>query len=179
MINFPEFIKEWLTFYLLTGTAAATLIGLLFVAVSINIHVFQSKARPDLQQFAALTFNCFFYVLVISILFLIPGLTPAGLGVPLLLLGGLGLTNTVLQIYRIRKVQVQKEGNDMAARFATPILCLLGLAVFAAGVIMQIAWSLYGLVVVVILLLASASVNAWTLLVRGDGQKESKRLRKS
>jgi hypothetical protein len=35
-MTFPELIKEWETFYLMVGTAAATLIGLLFVAVSIH-----------------------------------------------------------------------------------------------------------------------------------------------
>ena len=60
MTDFSQMVGEWETFYLLTGTAAATLIGLLFVAVSINIEPFQGKERPDLQHFGALTFNASF-----------------------------------------------------------------------------------------------------------------------
>jgi hypothetical protein len=35
MTAFTDAIHEWETFYLLTGTAGVTLIGLLFIAISI------------------------------------------------------------------------------------------------------------------------------------------------
>jgi len=35
-------LSEWHDFYLLTGTAAATLLGLLFVAVSLNAEIILS-----------------------------------------------------------------------------------------------------------------------------------------
>ena len=78
MTDISPIITTWETFYLLAGTAAATLIGLLFVAISINIDLFHAQSRLDFQIFGALTFNCFFYVLLIALLFLVPGLTPTG-----------------------------------------------------------------------------------------------------
>ena len=168
MTDFSQIILGWQGFYTLMGTAAATLIGLLFVAVSINIEAFRRRAYTDLQLFATLTFNCFFYVLLISMFFLIPGLSPLGLGLPLLLLGGLGFANAVVQQRRARRGRLSQQNISVASQFTTPILCLLGLMIIAIGVIAQITVGLYGLVIVLVFLLGSASVNAWTLLVSGN-----------
>jgi hypothetical protein len=171
MTNFSQIVREWETFYLLTGTAAATFIGLLFLAISIHMEVFHRKAFADMQRFATLTFNCYFYVFLISMLFLIPGVSPLGLGIPLLLLGSLALANAVVQRYRVRKSQLSRQGTDIASKFTVPILSLLGLAVVGVCVILQVMQSLYALVVVIVLLVASASVNAWSLLVLTDDQE--------
>ena len=170
MTDFSQTITDWQTFYLLTGTAAATLIGLLFIAISINTDIFHGKSRLDLRHFAGLTFNCFFYALVVSLLFLMPGLTPLGLGLPLLLIAGAGLANTVIQQRRARRAEAGRGDIRIASRFTIPILCLSGLVIIAASVIMQITQSLYGVVAVVIFLLGSAAVNAWTLLMRAGGE---------
>jgi hypothetical protein len=172
MTTFSETISTWETFYLLAGTAAATLMGLLFVAVSININAFHKQLYADLQLFATLTFNCFFYVLLISIMFLIPELSPLGLGIPLFLLGGLGLANAILQQGRAKRLQSKRGVTSIASRFNLPIYSLLGLAIMGMGVIFKLRLSLYGLVFVIVFLLASASLNAWILLVRADKQEK-------
>jgi hypothetical protein len=159
MTNFNEIIADWETFYLLAGTAAATLIGLLFIAASIHIDIFHRKTSTYLHHFFALTFNCFFYVLLISMMFLIPKLTPLWLGLPLLLLGGLGLMNAIVQKQRARM------DPDIAGKFNAPILGLAGLAIIAILVMLQITLSLYGLVLVILLFLISASQNAFALLI--------------
>jgi hypothetical protein len=128
MVEFKHMVSLWGTFYLLTGTAAATLIGLLFIAVSINVEVFHGSAHRDLQRFATLTFNCFFYVLLISMFFLIPDLSPLALGLPMLLLGLLGLGNAMLQQRRTRRSQTGQRGPGLATSFYIPMLSLLALA---------------------------------------------------
>jgi hypothetical protein len=158
-------IGEWETFYLLTGTAAATLIGLLFIAISIQVDVFHQKTSTHLQFFAALTFNCFFYVLLISLMFLIPGLSPLWLGLPLLTFGILALLSTVIQRQRART------DSKITKRFTIPILGLIILVVFAILLIMQIAQSLYGFVIVILLFLISTSRNAWDLLISAGVKK--------
>jgi hypothetical protein len=159
MNDFQTSLAAWETFYLLAGTAAATLIGLLFIAISIHIDVFRRKSSAELQFFAALTFNCFFYVLLISIVFLIPGLSPFWLGLPLLSFGALALAGTLLQRHRARK------DPKVTARFNLPIIGLIILAVFAALVMARVELSLYGFVLVILFFLISAARNAWDLLV--------------
>jgi hypothetical protein len=168
MSDFAQSVSDWETFYLLTGTAAATLIGLLFIAVSIHIEIFNRKPYSHLSHFAALTFNCFFYVLLISILFLIPNQTPLGLGIPFFLLGVLTTLNAILQRRASQKMQASGSGDNLASRFNVPILSLLGLTAIGILVILRYTQSLYGLVVVIIFLLGSASQNAWALLVTSD-----------
>ena len=165
MDEFTHIVSQWETFYLLTGTAAATLIGLLFIAVSINVEAFRGSIHRDLQRFATLTFNCFFYVLLISMFFLIPDLSPLALGLPMLLLGLLGLGNAMLQQRRMRRSQSSQRGPGMATSFYIPMLSLLILAIVGLGTIFQYTQSFYLLVLVIIFLLGSAAVNAWTLLV--------------
>ena len=168
MSDFAQIVSDWETFYLLSGTAAATLIGLLFIAVSIHIEIFNRQPYSHFSHFAALTFNCFFYVLLISILFLIPNQSPLGLGIPLAVLGGLTTLNAIIQQRASRKVQAEGLGARLASRFNIPILTLFGLTVIGVLVILKYAWSFYFLVAVIILLLGSAAQNAWALLVVSD-----------
>ncbi len=107
----------------------------------------------------------YMYVLMIAILFMVPGQSPLGLGLPLLAVGGLGSVNTISQQRRARKVQHSALHPDIAQRFTGPLISMSLLTICAAGLLFGMLWSLLGLVVVVILLLASASQNAWTLLV--------------
>jgi hypothetical protein len=159
MINFREFVGAWETFYLLAGTAAATLIGLLFIAISIHISVFHQQGTRLIHHYAALTFNCFFYVLLIAMMFLIPNISPLWLGIPLALLGGLGLGNAILQRYRAR------DETKIANKFNLPIIGLLTLFVIGILIIFRVYASIYGLVPVILLFLMSSTLNAWTLLI--------------
>jgi hypothetical protein len=159
-----EILSDWETFFLLAGTSAATLIGLLFIAISIHLNVFHQQTSLHLHHYAALTFNCFFYVLLIAMLFLVPGLTSGWLGVPLLILGLLGSGNTIRQRMRASNEPA------IAGKFNIPIAALLGLTIIAILMLLQIYQSLYGLVLVILLFLISASLNAWTLLIYTQDQ---------
>jgi hypothetical protein len=172
MTDFASVVRSWETFYLLTGTAAATLIGLLFVAISIHIEVFTRRVASGLKHFAALTFNCYFYILLIAIFFLIPALSPLGLGIPLSLLGILGSANAAVQQSNARKTSPDRQGGRLASRFTGPMLSLAGLALMGVAIALKIGLSFYGVVIVIVLLLASASQNAWALLIQADDPME-------
>jgi len=53
----------------------------------------------------------------------------------------------------------------VSSRFGVPIFSLVLIIGIGFGTVLGVSWSLYGLVVAVILLLASASQNAWFLLM--------------
>ena len=64
--------EAWHDFYLMAGTAAVTLVGLLFVALSLHVAIlFQSEHR-DFRMLAAEAFQGYLYVLITSLLFLLP-----------------------------------------------------------------------------------------------------------
>ncbi len=166
MTEFTEVVRGWETFYLLVGTAAVTLIGLLFVAVSLNIEAFRRNLEADIQLFGVLTFNSFFYVLILAIVFVIPGQTPINLGVLLFALGIIGFLNTANQFRRSRKVHPAGKMSFITWRFIGPMLCLLLLAAIAVGIMLGYTGLMYGLVAVAVYLLGSAAQNAWVLLMR-------------
>jgi hypothetical protein len=145
--------------------------GLLFVAISINVEKFQQSIRLDLRNFGALTFNSFFYVLLIAVIFLCPGLGWRGTGLALLVLGLVDLVNSILQKRRALAADSGDGRKISAGRFNVPIACLILLVLNSLLVLMQFGISLYLVLVLVICLLGTASVNAWSLLVRVDEQE--------
>jgi hypothetical protein len=81
-----ELFHTWHDFYILVGTASATLTGLMFVAASIGSSVFSEQNRNALQAFFSPTVVNFAAVLFICIAVMIPSQTWLSLG--LLLAGG-------------------------------------------------------------------------------------------
>jgi hypothetical protein len=93
-------LADWTAYYALTGGAAATLLGLLFVAVSLRLNIFHQDAVADIRQFAGFTLGTFLTALAIAALVLAPHLTAATLALPLFLAGLLGIAS-VTAIARI------------------------------------------------------------------------------
>ena len=93
----PGAFDGWHDFYLLAGTAAVTLVGLLFVALSFNLDVLVHETKAHVLAHARSTLLTFSYVLVVSLSALIPGQRPRLLGVMLLtaslIVGGLHALN--------------------------------------------------------------------------------------
>lgn len=167
MDAFAQAIAGWHDFYLMIGTAAATLVGLLFVSLSLNVDVITRKANGDLRVLAAETFNSFLCVLLFAVLFLIPDQGPMGLGLPLLGIGGYGLLRTVAWLFEARRMQPRAWGkSDVAQRFVIPTLCFGALVIIAISVLESQTRGLYWLIPVMIMLIVTASSNAWHLLLR-------------
>src|SRR5437016_11696419 len=72
MESFADLVEAWHDFDLLIGTAAATLVGLMFVAASIGASVFTEKDRAALEAFISPTVVHFTTVLVIAVVALVP-----------------------------------------------------------------------------------------------------------
>jgi hypothetical protein len=70
--SFAELVEDWHDFDVLVGTAAATLVGLMFVAASIGASVFTEKDRAALKAFISPTVVHFATVLVIAVVALVP-----------------------------------------------------------------------------------------------------------
>src|SRR4029078_4458359 len=72
---------RWHDFFLLSGTAAVTLAGLLFLSLTLNLEALLHESRLHLLQYARATLMSFTFVLVTSLAFLIPqsSLTVVGL----------------------------------------------------------------------------------------------------
>src|SRR5256885_14883415 len=76
-----EALHEWHEFYLLIGTSAAALAGLLFIVVSISPETIASRPQSGVRAFITPTIVFFTTALIVSALMLAPGLTPVWLAV--------------------------------------------------------------------------------------------------
>ncbi len=85
---------DFTNFYLASAAAAATLLGLLFVAIQINLDTFARDPDNRWRAVARLTYTTFVMLFVLPLLFLIPGL---GSGVR----GAIILTVVVVSVFRI------------------------------------------------------------------------------
>ncbi|HEX6509978.1 MAG TPA: hypothetical protein VF221_20310, partial [Chloroflexota bacterium] len=67
--GFSSTIAGWQAFYMLAGTASATLVGLLFVAVSINVDLLGESGADAILSLARETFIRFIFVVVVALVF--------------------------------------------------------------------------------------------------------------
>ena len=95
MFGFVESIDSWRDFYMLTGSASATLVGLIFVAVTLHIDVIaEAKKSSDIRMLAEEIFINFLMILSFAFIFTVPSDTPSGIGYPLLILGTIQIVHT-------------------------------------------------------------------------------------
>jgi hypothetical protein len=167
MDTFTGAVRGWHDFYLMIGTAGATLVGLLFVSLSINADAITRPENGDLRVLAAQAFTSFLNVVMFAVLFLIPDQGPHGLGLPLLGISGFGLYETLGRFQKTRHASARLwSKGGITGRFYVPTICYLSLTVIAASVLLGQTSGLYWLVPVMIMLLVAASRNAWDLLLR-------------
>jgi hypothetical protein len=160
---------EFANFFLGSTGASATLIGLLFIAVSIEPErVFGSGASAEQQATAAGAFTALANVFFISLGALIPN---TNLGGFVLVMGAIGLSNTLTVGWGlVRELRQRRLGGRRAAN--ATMLVLVGFVIY--GLELWHGWSLLhapsetGYVWVVALLLlfvfGFGLVRAWELL---------------
>jgi hypothetical protein len=85
--TFARALAEWTGFYTLMGSAAATLLGLLFVAVSMRLNIFHQSEVADVRDFAAFTFGTFLVAIAVAGLSIAPHAHRVTLAVSLLMIG--------------------------------------------------------------------------------------------
>ena len=82
---FSQSLAEWTAFFALMGGAAATLLGLLFVAISLRLNIFHQRQVADVRDFAAFTFGTFLVAIAVAGLAIAPHAHRFSLALSLLL----------------------------------------------------------------------------------------------
>lgn len=106
--EFADALADWIPFYALAGAAAATLLGLLFVAASLRLTIFRNPETADVSYFATFIFASMMGALIVPGLALIPHESPGSLVIPLVVLGVIGMVMLVTLIrltYRLNPRQ--------------------------------------------------------------------------
>lgn len=165
--SFANSIAEWHDFYLLTVGAAATLLGLLFVVVSINLSLFTNPAHPQLRAEATDTFTCFLYLVLVSLIIVAPNPDPTSSGWALLIFSAVELVNTQRETGRARRL-LRTGWRGYLLDLVPSVFCYVGMMVLAGAAILGHAQLVTDgwMIPLVATFLGTATGNAWDLMLR-------------
>jgi hypothetical protein len=161
-----ETLHSWHDYFLLIGTASATLVGLIFIAASIGSSIFSERHRPGMQAFITPTVVHFSAVLVIALIVLVPTHSGPTLGAMLGLVGLVGLAYAAAISLRIAR-RLVGASIEMVDRIWYALIPVLGhLLVLAAAILIAVrpdAVSFDLLAAALAILLLAGIRNAWDM----------------
>ena len=158
-------LDQWHDFFAAVAGIAATLLGLLFVAVALRPALIADAGPPGLRTWVAQVFHNFVVVLVVGLVLLVPDEGRAALAATLLAVGGTGVVRVGLDARRVRADPAPEwRGATGLLRFAAPLAAYAVAAWVGWRVLRGDAGAVGWLVATVLLLLISATSNCWSLL---------------
>jgi len=167
-MNFPALAQTWANFYLLTGEAAATLSGLMFVAVTFGASLASQGALSSARSFIDPILSHFVQVLLVSCLFIVPTLTPTALGYCLVGMAAFRSARLITIFKHVRQAHRQAgdvDVSDWLINLGVPASAYLGLFAIGTGFILERPAAFNGLAIYCGLMLTLGIVGAWELLL--------------
>jgi hypothetical protein len=155
--------QDWQSFYILIGTSAATLVGLMFVALSVGSRAITPKDLPALRVFVSPTVVHFLYVLVTSAVVMFPTLPRAFLGTVLVLAGLASFGRALIGLPVMRRSH--PDIHDWVWYLLVPSVSYLLFVGTGIGLLLQVGQAASGLAVATLLLLLTGVRNAWDLVI--------------
>jgi len=162
-----ELFQPWHDFYMLLGTASATMIGLLFVAASVGSAIFARSRRGAQRMFLSASVVHFGSVLAMCLLVLAPLRDGSSLG-GLAVAGGLfGLAYSGLTWADVVRdgLTVRIDWEDRLWYALGPVVGYLMELVSGAGLMLRFHWGCPGLAVAMGVLLLVSIHNAWDITI--------------
>jgi hypothetical protein len=158
-------LEAWHEFFILVGTAGLTLTGLLFVVISLGPRVTADRHAAGVRAFVSPNAVYFTSALVVSALFLVPGLPATLMGV-LLCFGACG---SLLYLLYTRAHQQWRSGKlpllDWIWFVGLPPLGYLFLLCAGVGFLIDASFAMYGVATGLVLLVIIGIRNAWDLVL--------------
>lgn len=164
-------MQGWQQFYEMIGGAGATLLGLLFVSMSLNAETILGPGHEHSRRLAEQAFQNYLAVLVVSLIVVFPNMPPDGIGYSLMWVSGIwGAWAIARAIPSFRAPRDKRWYNPTRRYFAT----LAGFAMLVWSAWKMIATRTYHgetIAIGAMLLLISATVVSWDLLIKVAEEK--------
>ena len=154
----------WRDLYVMLGTSAAALIGLLFVATSLHLD---DLVRNPVYHTRAYNQTRYLALLLIEAVFVLMPQTPLIFGIEIVLLNVLGLALPVSNIYSfVYKNNAAAEPSGWAIGRAVRYILAFALGI-AGGAMLTVdsAWGMYFVTASFVLLLVAVIANAWSIML--------------
>jgi len=158
-------MADWGVFATIVGGAAAALLGLLFVAVSIRIQVIAGSTELRLR--AAQTLSLFTAMLLVAVLLAVPGQPARVLGIEVIVLAV--LTAVTLLVLDRRATAPSPTPLGRAIQRINPNV-VTSVTLLAAGILMVVVGEagIYVLVAAVFVAFVGGVLSAWVFLIHVD-----------
>lgn len=160
-------MQPWAQFYTTTGTAAAALLGLLFVVVSINVSATLGPTEAVVRRLAEQAFQNYLAVMLVSFLALFPGISTPTFGIVALVTTASWSTWVVIRFCQTLALHVKHRSWVYAVRRHASSLIGFGIllvSAFCMALDMGDTHNLFAASILV--LLFSATTVSWELLRR-------------
>jgi len=170
-----EALKEWREFYVLTGTAAATLLALLFVAVSLGAGYLTSRRTAGIRTFMSPVVIHFTSVFFISAVALVPTHQETFFAALIGVTAAVGAAISMFITVQVVRTEMTNYVQDYFAYGLLPALAYLALLTAAALIYLHNAFALDALAGSVLLLAIVNIRNVWDLtlsMVRHQAERK-------
>jgi hypothetical protein len=168
IVSFALAEGPWQNFYLLLGTAAATLIGLMVVAVTFGSNLVTPETAATARSFLDPPFTHFTQTLVTSALLLMPSMGPVLLGILLASIGALRAA-ALVKIASHMRLAHQRAGDielsDWISGIVIPAICYLVLIATGGAFAAKYEISFAMLAGVTLVILLSGIYGAWEMML--------------
>ena len=166
----PPTLQPWVQFYSVIGAVAATLMGLLFVAASMNAVAALAKGPRGSRRLAEQAFQNYLAVLMVALLALLPELSLVTFGRVTLMVTAAWAVWVVVRLWQAVAEPSEHETRMAALRNHLTTLIGFALLLYAAGRMGLGGADTRNLLgAATIVLLFSATEKAWGLLIRIAG----------
>jgi modulator of FtsH protease len=167
-------MQPWFDFYAVIGAAAATLTGLLFVAVSVNASAVLSKGPQGSRRLAEQAFENYLAVLMVALLALFPDMTTLTFGRVTLMVTAIWTVWVLVRLYQAAAEPSAHESRAAALRRHVSTMVGFGMLIYAATrMALDATDTRDTLAAANIVLLFSATEKAWGLLNRIAGARRA------
>lgn len=166
MADWSRDLEGWRDFYVFAGTAAATLMGLMFVVMSLGQRLLATdEGSRATRGFFTPIVVFFVTVIVVTMLMLIPHAHASVLGALLAVIAVAGLVY-MFGTGAHRTWRTSELGfDDLVWYVVLPYVSYLIIGVSAAGIWKAADFGLYSAAAAVLILLLTGIRNAWDLVV--------------
>jgi hypothetical protein len=158
-----ELLHAWRDFFIVTATAGASLIGAMFVVVSIGIGFLTRERLSGTHAYITSTVVHMGVVVLASLLTMVPPIEWASFGGVLIFGGIVGLAYEVATALGVHRFSV--DWTDYVWYGAVPLICYAGFIAAGAMSIAGKAGTVDVLALAVLLLLICGVRNAWDMIL--------------
>jgi hypothetical protein len=166
--EFEAALHPWQNFYVLTGTAAATLTGLMFLAVTFGSGLVTKENASSSRAFVDPIFFHFVHAFLIACTMSVPTMTAPVLGWLLVGMAAFRLF-FLFRIFgtlrKVHRIQGDLEMADWLMNIGLPLVSYALLFVTAAGFLGGRAEAFNGVAIFSIVLIVLGMLSTWELMV--------------